>query len=343
MSESAELLRVKNLRKEFPVTRGTLFSRTVGTVTAVDGISFVIPAGKTLALVGESGCGKTTTARLILKLLEPTAGEMLLGGQEIQTLAGRELKRYRSMVQAVFQDPWSSLNPRLRVGKTIAESLIVQGRLGKRAALLRAEDALEEVGLRREHARHFPHEFSGGQRQRIAIASALVSEPKLIVLDEPVSSLDASIRSQVMNLFVDLQRRHNLSYLLITHDLATTRYMADVVAVMYLGKIVEMAETEALFRAPQHPYTKALFSAALPAHPDSAKEEIMLSGEVPSPIDVPTGCAFHPRCPAYIGDICRDVTPQLSATDENHQVSCHMYNTAFQASDETARKFTNTL
>ena len=230
-------------------------------------------------------------------------------------------------MQAVFQDPWSSLNPRMRVRDIVAETLIVNERLRRREIDERVAKVLVDVGLQPEQARNFPHEFSGGQRQRIAIASALVSGPSLLILDEPVSALDVSIRSQIMNLLKDLQNRYGMSYLLVAHDLGTTRYMADRLAVMYLGKIVEYAEKESLFREPRNPYTRALFSAALPDHPDLAREEIILSGEVPSPIDPPSGCSFHPRCPFKAGPICAEVTPELKPVPQtrNHWVACHLY------------------
>ena len=264
MSETP-LLQVHHLKKHFPVTRGLLVMRTIGWVKAVDDISFSVPQGETLALVGESGCGKTTTAKLILRLEEPTDGEILIDGQSVHDLRGNALKAYRTAVQAVFQDPWSSLNPRMRVRQIVAEPLVINRKMSRAATAARVQEVLDSVGLRPQQANLYPHEFSGGQRQRIAVASALISHPKLIILDEPVSALDVSIRAQIMNLLVDLQQAYHVSYLLIAHHLATTRYMAHEVAVMYLGKIVERARTEALFTEPLHPYTRALFSAALQA------------------------------------------------------------------------------
>ena len=322
---SAEpLLRVSGLKKHFPVTRGLLVMKTIGWVKAVDGIHFSIPQGETLALVGESGGGKTTTAKLILRLEEPTEGEITVEGQPVHALRGDALKAYRTTVQAVFQDPWSSLNPRMRVRQIVAEPLAINRPMARAAIAARVREVLESVGLRPQQANLYPHEFSGGQRQRIAMASALISDPKLIILDEPVSALDVSIRAQIMNLLVDLQQSYGVSYLLIAHHLATTRYMAHEVAVMYLGKIVERARTEALFTRPLHPYTQALFSAALPGHPDVTREEIILPGEVPSPIDPPGGCRFHPRCPAAMPE-CAEVEPQPTDVDPGHSVACHLY------------------
>ena len=322
--EAQPILRAQGLVKHFPVIQGMLWTTVVGWVKAVDGISFSIQPGQTLAIVGESGCGKTTTAKLILRLEEPTAGEVFVDGKDVHALNGDALKEYRTSVQAVFQDPWSSLSPRMRVQEIVAEPLVVNRGVSAREVKGRVAEILNRVGLRPEQAKLYPHEFSGGQRQRIAVASALVSDPKLIILDEPVSALDVSIRAQIMNLLVDLQKQFGVSYLLIAHHLATTRYMAHEVAVMYLGKIVERAKTEELFKNPAHPYTKALFSAALPAHPDIVREEMILTGEVPSPINPPSGCRFHPRCP-FVMPQCAEVEPQEKEIVPNHMVACHLF------------------
>ena len=312
--ESATLLEAHELSKHF------------GRVKAVDGLDLSLNRGRTLAIVGESGCGKTTTAKLILRLEQPTSGKILIDGEDVHALRGGALRRFRMRVQAVFQDPWSSLNPRMRVRSIVAEPLIVNERLSRKEVDRRVDKVLRDVGMRPEQARNFPHEFSGGQRQRIAIASALISNPALIILDEPVSALDVSIRAQIMNLFKDLQREYEVSYLLVAHDLGTTRYMADDIAVMYLGRIVEFAASEDLFENPAHPYTQALLSAVLPSHPDETKEEIVLSGEIPSPLNPPPGCRFNPRCPAKLGPICEHTSPALRHFGAPRQfVACHLY------------------
>jgi len=322
---SESLLAVRGLKKHFQVGSG-LFGRNKLFLKAVDGVDFEIKEGETYGLVGESGCGKTTTAKMILRLEEPTEGTFDFEGNDAETVGkSKELTRnYKSNVQAVFQDPWASLNPRMRVGSIVGEPLEVSTVMTKTDIADKVGDLLEEVGLQRAQSNLFPHEFSGGQRQRIGVARALALNPKLIVLDEPVSALDVSIRAQIMNLLEDLQDEHGLTYLLIAHHLATVRYMCDKVGVMYLGRIVEEAPTEELFDNPLHPYTRALMSAALPSHPDVEREEIILTGEVPSPLDPPLGCHFHPRCPSRF-EPCEGTVPVETQPVPDHRVVCHLY------------------
>ena len=322
--EQEILLQAQDLTKYFPVTKGLVLQKTVGWVQAVDHVNFTIPRGKTLSLVGESGCGKTTTAKLILRLEQPTTGQITLDGLDVHTIEGDDLKQYHTDVSAVFQDPWSSLSPRMRVRDIISEALVVNQTVSKNEAYDRVDELLVQVGLRAQQATLYPHEFSGGQRQRLALAAALVGNPKLIVLDEPVSALDVSIQAQIMNLLKELQGSFGVGFLLVAHNLATVRYLADEVAVMYLGEIVEQAETDELYDNTLHPYTKALFSAALTANPDSQREEIILRGEVPSPINPPSGCRFHQRCP-YAMDVCSQEVPVRKEMAPGHFVNCHLY------------------
>jgi oligopeptide/dipeptide ABC transporter ATP-binding protein len=316
------LFEARGLTKHFPVGGGIL-GRGKGVVRAVDDIAFAIEPGRTLGVVGESGCGKTTTAKLVLRLEKPTAGQILFEGQDVAGLEGQDLQRYRKSVQAVFQDPYASLNPRMRVDSIIAEPLITHERLDDAAVAARVAGLLDVVGLPARSKDLFPHEFSGGQRQRIAIARALALSPRLVVLDEPVSALDVSIRAQILNLLRDLQKELGLAYLFIAHDLAAVAHMSHVIAVMYLGRIVEMGESERVATSPQHPYTQALFAAALPAHPDEQREEIVLAGEVPSPLNPPPGCHFHPRCPKVMARCSRE-DPRLKRS-HSREIACHLF------------------
>jgi oligopeptide/dipeptide ABC transporter ATP-binding protein len=320
----ARLLELENLQKYFPVSTGVLLRRKIGWVKAVDGVDIAIYPGETLGLIGESGCGKTTTSKLILLQETPTAGAIRFDGEDISSLSGQELMRYRREVQVVFQDPYSSLSPRMRVGDIIAEPLEIHTDLSRQALEQRVAEVLELVGLQPEVARLFPHEFSGGQRQRIAIARALATHTRLIVLDEPVSGLDVSIRAQIMNQLEHLQQTLGVSYLFIGHDLATVAHISDRIAVMYLGQIVELADSLELCTKPLHPYTQALFTAALPSHPDERHEKLTISGEVPSALDPPSGCRFHPRCP-YAMPKCAHEVPIRKEVAPQHAVACHLY------------------
>ncbi len=312
------LLEVKDLVKHFEVSRGI--------VRAVDGVSFTIEKGETLGLVGESGCGKTTTGRCILQLERPTSGSVIFEGRELTRLGQKELRSVRRKVQVIFQDPYSSLNPRMTVGQIIAEPLAVHGIVsGAAGRAARVRDLLSRVGLLPQHARRYPHEMSGGQRQRVGIARALAMEPSLIVCDEPVSALDVSIQAQIINLLEDLQSEFGLTYLFIAHDLAVVRHISDRVAVMYLGKIAEMADRKTIYDNPRHPYTKALLSAVPIPDPEleMKRERIVLGGEVPSPLNPPSGCVFHPRCPIAI-DRCRTDIPPLRDLTPGHAAACHL-------------------
>jgi len=317
---SQPLLEVDGLVKHFPITRGVVRQRKTGAVQAVDGVSFELAAGETLGLVGETGCGKSTTARLIARLLEPTSGQIRFQGQELASLKGKQLKAARRDVQMIFQDPYSALNPRRTVGSIIAEPFVIHGMLpGGAERRTRVQELMERVGLNPEHYNRYPHEFSGGQRQRIGVARAIALEPKLIIADEPVSALDVSIQAQVLNLLADLRKDMGLALLFIAHDLSVVRHMCDRVAVMYLGRIVELADSASLYTHPKHPYTEALLAAVPKPDPSGAgRARAVLRGDVPSPSDPPAGCRFHSRC-AYAKQICTTVDPQLS-----YGVACHL-------------------
>jgi oligopeptide/dipeptide ABC transporter ATP-binding protein len=320
------LLEVRDIVKHYPVTRG-LLQRTVGWVRAVDGVSFSVERGKTLSLVGESGAGKTTIAKAILLLETLTSGNILFEGKDVYKFSNAELKAgYRPKVQSVQQNPWSSMNPRLRVRDIVGEPLIVNTKLSKKEITAKVVELLDQVGIGAEGLSRYPHEFSGGQRQRIAVARALALHPNLLVLDEPVSALDVSIRAQIMNLLKDLQTQYNLSYLVIAHNLATVRYMSHSVAIMYLGQLVEYGEAEELFERPLHPYTKALISASqltLPEDSEGQAKQIILTGEMPSPLNPPPGCRFHTRC-TEAGDKCSKDIPEMRKVGKQ-QVKCHHY------------------
>ncbi len=322
--QSDTLLEASHVKKYFPVRSRIPFSSAKAWVHAVDDVSFTVRAGETLSLVGESGCGKTTTAKMTLMMEAPTAGSMRFRGQELSSLTGQRLRDYRGAVQAVFQDPWSSLNPRMRTARFIGEPLAVNTALSRPEIDERVRSLLVSVGLDPASAANFPHEFSGGQRQRVAVARALALDPQVVVLDEPVSALDVSIGAQIMNMLRDIQASRGISYLLIAHNLATVRYLSDRVAVMYLGRIVEEADSEELFRNPQHPYTKALISAALTIRPGEKTDEIILSGELPSAVKLPPGCRFHTRCP-FAFKKCFVEEPQYREIAPGHRAACHLH------------------
>jgi oligopeptide transport system ATP-binding protein len=318
------LIEVKNLKMHFPVTSGLIVQHTVGYIKAVDDISFSVRRGETLGLVGESGCGKTTTGRCILQIYQPTAGTILFDDQDLCSMTGRELRGIRRQMQMIFQDPYGSLDPRMTAGDIIGEPLIVHGlSKNRREYHERVSELLSIVGLRPSMADRFPHEFSGGQRQRIGVARALAVNPQFIVCDEPVSALDVSIQAQIINLLEELQERFDLTYLFIAHDLSVVRHISDRVAVMYMGHIVEVAERNEIYANPLHPYTKALLSAVPIPDPiiDAQRERILLTGEVPSPLNPPRGCVFHPRC-AMATDACQAVLPELQEVQTGHSVAC---------------------
>jgi oligopeptide/dipeptide ABC transporter ATP-binding protein len=329
MTTDGPLLEVSGLTKHFPITRGILFRREIGSVRAVEDVSFSIGRGETLGLVGESGCGKSTTARLITRLLDVTSGTVRFDGQDITHMNRQPLRSLRRQIQMIFQDPYASLNPRHPVGSIIAEPFRIHGIEGDRRA--EVEGLMERVGLNPEHYNRYPHEFSGGQRQRIGVARALALNPSFIVADEPVSALDVSIQAQILNLLKDLQRERGLTYLFISHDLGVVRHMSDRIAVMYLGHIVEVGGADDLYENPRHPYTQALLSAVPKGHQGATRNRIILSGDVPSPADPPSGCPFHPRCPkaalvsgnaAEVPERCRTETPTLAQVAPGHTTAC---------------------
>lgn len=327
------LLNVENLKKYFPIKKG-LLSKTVGYVKAVDDVSFKINKGETLGLVGESGCGKTTIGRTLLRLIEPTGGKVVFDGDDVTAMDANALKKLRKDMQIIFQDPYSSLNPRMTVGGMITEILkyheIAEGEKAETMVM----DLLEKVGLSRLHARRYPHEFSGGQRQRIGIARALSVQPKFIVCDEPVSALDVSIQSQIINLLQDLQKELDLTYLFISHDLSVVEHISDRVAVMYLGQIVEISDCSELYSKTLHPYSEALLSAVPIPDPKQKRKRIILTGDVPSPANVPTGCYFHPRCPKIIKGECEHIRPLLASHNQTtHEVKCLLYPESYPTKD----------
>jgi len=332
MSANNVLLEVKNLKMHFPIEEGVLFKRKVGDIRAVDGISFDIRQGETMGLVGESGCGKSTTARCIAQLYKPTAGEVLFQGEDLCCATGRQLLQGRMNLQMIFQDPYASLNPRMTAGAIISEPLVIYTKRGlmsmsRKDIEKRVEELMEKVGLSRYFINRYPHEFSGGQRQRIGVARALALNPKLILADEPVSALDVSIQAQILNLLKDLQEEFNLTYLFIAHDLAVIEHISTRVAVMYLGVIVEVSDSRTLYKNPLHPYTRALLSAVPIPDPEveSKRQRIILEGDVPSPDKVRTGCYFYDRCPNAMPDKCRDNIPPLRQIENDHHTACFLY------------------
>ena len=320
------LLEVQNLKMHFPLTRGIIFQRQVGAVKAVDGVSFAVRQGETLGLVGESGCGKSTTGRAVLQLYKPTEGTVNFKGQDLTKLDGGAMRRMRRHLQMIFQDPYASLNPRMTVGNIISEPMQIHGIGDKKDRNGRVQELLQTVGLNPYFANRYPHEFSGGQRQRIGIARSLAANPDFIVADEPVSALDVSIQAQIVNLLEELQERLGLTYLFIAHDLSVVKHISDRVAVMYLGKMVELADRNSLYDDPLHPYTKALLSAVPIPDPviEKRRERIILTGDVPSPINPPSGCHFHTRCP-YAMPVCKVIDPTFADQGNGHFVACHLY------------------
>ncbi|WP_277613394.1 ABC transporter ATP-binding protein [Brevibacillus humidisoli] len=317
------LLEIRNLKKHYPITKG-LFGKQVGAVKAVDGVSLTINEGETLGIVGESGCGKSTTGRAVLRLIEPTEGEILFDGVDVRALKADELRTFRTNMQIVFQDPYASLDPRWTVQRILEEPIRTHQRLSDAEIKENVRELMEVVGLSTYHADRYPHEFSGGQRQRIGIARALALRPRFIVCDEPVSALDVSIQAQVLNLMQDLQEQFSLTYMFISHDLSVVKFISDRVGVMYLGRLVELAPTQEMFAEPFHPYTKALMSAVPVPDPESGRERIVLTGDVPSPQNPPSGCTFHTRCPVAT-DACRSVVPKWREVAPGRHVACHLY------------------
>lgn len=317
------LLKVERLKKYFPI-KGGVFGKRIGEVKAVDDISFIVKKGETLGLVGESGCGKSTTGRMLMRLLEPTEGQIYFDGKDLTSLSNREMRKIRKEMQMVFQDPFASLNPRHTVEKILEEPLIVHGIGDAKERKQRVKEMLEIVGLSSYHAKRYPHQFSGGQRQRIGIARALMTKPKLIIGDEPVSALDVSIQSQVLNLLEDLQKEFGLTYLFIAHDLGVVRHISDRVGVMYLGRLVEITDSEKLYENPLHPYSRALLSAVPIPDPTVKKDRPLLTGDIPSPANPPQGCAFHTRCKECM-EVCKIVRPELKEIEPGHFAACHLY------------------
>ncbi|QKS73083.1 dipeptide ABC transporter ATP-binding protein [Paenalkalicoccus suaedae] len=322
-TETKPLLKVKGLKKYFPITGG-VFAKRVGDVKAVDDVSFEVYEGEVLGIVGESGCGKSTTGKSLLRLIEPSAGEIEFEGKDVTKLSNEEMRKMRRDMQIIFQDPYASLNPRHKIEKILSEPLIVHGIGTKAERKKKVQEILEIVGLPGEMASRYPHQFSGGQRQRIGIARALIVNPKLIVCDEPVSALDVSIQSQILNLMEDLQEKFGLTYIFIAHDLSVVKHISDRIGVMYLGKMVELASNEALYEEPLHPYTQSLLSAVPDPDPDVRRERVILQGDVPSPSNPPSGCTFHTRCPKAM-DVCKSVVPTFQEAKDSHFVACHLY------------------